>query len=164
MTGSGVSLNPKFPVDSVAGRYKVAVASNYMFDSVRFDQQHFNWTMKEFDRNSSAFAYGLVEAGFSVGDKLLLWVDQENSAEILVAQMGAAKAGVTVVTFTEKDNQDAFHQTLKDSGARGLLFSPNTTVNEAGDTRQTFLQRLMPSLESMYPGDALKLNDYPLLK
>ena len=75
LSSAGLSLNPKFPVDSVAGRYKVAVASNYMFDSVRFDSQRFNWTMKEFDRNSSAFAYGLVEAGFSVGDRLLLWVD-----------------------------------------------------------------------------------------
>ena len=54
-------VNPKFPTDSVAGQYKVAVAANYMFDAVRFDQQHFNWTLKEFDRYSSAFAYGLVE-------------------------------------------------------------------------------------------------------
>lgn len=135
-----------------------------MFDSVRFDQQHFNWTMKEFDRNSSAFAYGLVEAGFSVGDKLLLWVDRDSSAEVLVAQMGAAKAGVTIVTFNEKDNQDALATALNKSGARGLLFSPGTPVNDNGDTRQTFLQRLMPSLENLYPGDALKLNDYPHLK
>lgn len=38
--------------------------------------------------------------------------------------MGAFKAGVTIVTFDEKDNQDAFHQSLKDSGAKGLLLSP----------------------------------------
>jgi len=31
--------------------------------------------MKEFDRYSSAFAFGLVESGFQPGDKLLLWVD-----------------------------------------------------------------------------------------
>jgi hypothetical protein len=30
-------VNPKFPTDTVAGMYKVAVATNYMFDSVRFD-------------------------------------------------------------------------------------------------------------------------------
>lgn len=30
-------VNPKFPTDTVAGMYKVAVASNYMFDAVRFD-------------------------------------------------------------------------------------------------------------------------------
>lgn len=135
-----------------------------MFDSVRFDQQHFNWTLREFDRYSSAFAYGLVESGYSVGDKLVLWVDQDNSAEILVAQMGASKAGVSVVTFSEKDSVDALHETLKDSGARGLMFSPATEVNEQGDTRKSFVQKLMPTLENMYPGDALKLQDYPLLK
>lgn len=53
-------------------------------------------------------------------------MDQSNSAEILVAQMGAAKAGVSIVLFNEKDNCDALNQTLKDSGARGMFFSPNT--------------------------------------
>lgn len=38
-------------------------------------------------RYSSAFAFGLIENGFNRGDKLLLWVDQTNSAEILVAQV-----------------------------------------------------------------------------
>lgn len=83
--GFAARLNPKFPTDTVAGIYKVAVASNYMFDTVRFDQQHFNWNLKEFDRYSSAFAFGLVENGYSTGDKLVLWLDQTNSAEILVA-------------------------------------------------------------------------------
>jgi len=36
-------------------------------------------------RYSSAFAFGLVESGFSKGDKLLIWIDQTNSAEILVS-------------------------------------------------------------------------------
>ena len=89
--------------------YKVAVASNYMFDAVRFDSQKFNWNLKEFDRYSSAFAFGLVEGGYTPGDKIVLWLDQQNSAEIITAQMGAAKAGVTCVTFNEKDDMDALH-------------------------------------------------------
>lgn len=102
-------MNPKFPSDTVAGKFKVAVSSNYMFDSVRFDQQRFNWTMKEFDRYSSAFAFGLVESGYQPGDKLAIWMDQDNSAEILVSTMGASKAGVTIVTFSEKDSVDSLH-------------------------------------------------------
>jgi len=120
--------------------------------------------LKEFDRYSSAFAYGLVEGGYSPGDKIVLWMDQDNSAEVLVASMGAAKAGVTLVTFEEKDSQDAFHSVLKDSGARGVYFSPSTVATEAGDTRQTFLQKLMPDLEALYPGDSIKLSAYPNLK
>lgn len=102
-------MNAKFPTDTVAGKFKVAVSSNYMFDSVRFDQQRFNWTMKEFDRYSSAFAYGLVESGYKPGDKLVLWIDQNDSAEVLVSTMGASKAGVTIVTFSEKDSKDSLH-------------------------------------------------------
>ena len=94
---------------------------------------------------------------------MMLWMDQNNSAEILVAQMGAAKSGVTVVTFSEKDSCDAFHQTLKDSSAKGLYFSPSTSTDEKS-TRLTFLQKLMPELDSYYPGDELKLSNYPNLK
>jgi hypothetical protein len=77
--------------------------------------------------------------------------------------MGAAKAGVTLVTFNEKDSEDALHQTLKDSGARGLFFSPDTEAGE-GVTRKSIVQKLMPQLESTYKGDAINLSAYPLLK
>jgi hypothetical protein len=38
--------------------------------------------------------------------------------------MGAIKAGVTIVAFEEKENIEALAHTLKDSGARGFMFSP----------------------------------------
>jgi hypothetical protein len=44
--------------------------------------------------------------------------------------MGAIKAGVSIVTFDEKDNIDALNQTLKDSGAKGLMFSPQTVISQ----------------------------------
>jgi len=49
-------------------------------------------------------AFGLVEAGFEYGDRIVSFIDQTSSAESLVLQMGAAKAGVTVVSFHEKDS------------------------------------------------------------
>ena len=94
---------------------------------------------------------------------MMLWMDQNNSAEIIVAQMGAAKSGVSVVTFSEKDSCDAFHETLKASNAKGLYFSPSTS-NADKSTRLTYLQKLMPELDSYYPGDELKLSNYPNLK
>ena len=78
--------------------------------------------------------------------------------------MGAAKAGVTVVTFNEKNSHEALDQTLRDSGARGLFFSPSTSVNDDGDTRANLVQKLMPGLDSSYPGDELNLASYPNLK
>lgn len=119
--------------------------------------------MKEFDRYSSAFAFGLVENGYAPGDKLMLWMDQENSAEVLVSTMGAAKAGVTVVTFSEKESIDSLQHALKDSGAKGLVFSPGTEVNHDGETRVEYVHKLIPELESLYPGDPLKSGAFPSL-
>jgi hypothetical protein len=76
--------------------------------------------------------------------------------------MGASKAGVTVVTFNEKDSSDSFSNALRESGAKGLVFSPKT---EAGSqSRQEILQNLMPELNSLYPGDEIKVNAFPQLK
>lgn len=70
--------------------------------------------------------------------------------------MGAIKAGVSLVTFEEKDSIDALETALKDSGARGMLFSPTTDIEEEkGANRQTYLERLMPELSKLYPGDVL---------
>ena len=83
--------------------------------------------------------------------------------------MGAFKAGVSIVTFNEKESIDALNQTLRDSGARGFMFSPSTVVSQDEKshtevTRQTFLQKLMPELHNLYPGDELSLKNYPNLK
>jgi len=68
----------------------------------------------------------------------MLYCDQTNSAEALVSQMGAIKAGVSVVTFDEKDDCEAFDSALSSSKARGLIFSPSTETSE-GATRLTYL-------------------------
>jgi hypothetical protein len=72
------------------------------------------------------------------------------------------------VTFDEKDNIDSLHHTLSNSDARGLLFSPQTVISKDADghqvTRKTFLQKLMPELHNLYPGDELALKSYPHLK
>lgn len=38
--------------------------------------------------------------------------------------MGAFKAGVTIITFDEKDNIDALNSALKASQCKGFMFSP----------------------------------------
>lgn len=80
-----IQVSAKFAENSVAGAYKRAVAANFRRDSVRFEAPGLNWNLKEFDRYSSAFAYGLLENGFREGDKLILWLDQTASAEVLTA-------------------------------------------------------------------------------
>ena len=79
-----------------------------------------------------------MEAGFNQGDKIVLYVDQTTSAESLVAQMGAIKAGVSIVTFDEKENQDALDHALGHTQAKGLIISPSTQM-EGDMTRKNFL-------------------------
>ena len=70
--------------------------------------------------------------------------------------MGAAKASVSVVTFAEKNDKSSLNDALKESGARGLVFSPSSLVAE-GESRSDMLQSLMPELNKLYPGDEITL-------
>ena len=93
----------------------------------------------------------------------MLYCDQTNSAEVIVSQMGAIKAGVSIVTFDEKDDCDALDSALNSSKARGLVISPSTEAAE-GSTRLTYLQKLMPELANMRAGQELSVGRYPNLK
>lgn len=55
---------------------------------------------------------------------------------------------------------------MKDSGARGLLFSPTCEVDHDGTTRADYVKKLMPELDSLYPGDSLagKVSAFPNLR
>lgn len=69
-----------------------------------------------------------------------------------------------MVTFDEKNNIDALQGALKNSDAKGLMFSPSTHTSEGeGNTRERFLHKLMPELSKLYPGDNLNLKEYPNL-
>jgi hypothetical protein len=48
--------------------------------------------------------------------------------------MGAFKAGIQIVTFDEKENIDSLNHALKDSGARGMMFSPQTVISHNEET------------------------------
>ena len=104
-----------------------------------------------------------MEAGFAPGDSLVLFVDQTASAENIVTQMGAAKAGVSIVTFDEKESADALEHALASTKAKGLIFSPDSQVTEE-KTRADVVNSLAPELSKMYPGQALNLAKFPSLK
>lgn len=76
--------------------------------------------------------------------------------------MGAIKAGVAVVTITDKENIDALDYALSSSKAKGLIFSPDTPMADKV-TRGGAINKLMPELSKMYLGDELKVSRYPNL-
>lgn len=131
-------------------------------DIMRFNNAGINWTLKELDRYSSAFAFGLLEAGFARGDRLLVWVDRTRSAESLIAQFAAYKTGVEVVCFHENNNKDALHHALGGAGVKGVLFTPNSNVG-GGENRSDLLNSLVPELSTTYLGEELNSSAYPNL-
>lgn len=44
--------------------------------------------------------------------------------------MGAMKAGVQVVTFAEKDSQEALDHALSSTSAKGLIFAPDASSGD----------------------------------
>lgn len=76
--------------------------------------------------------------------------------------MGAIKAGVKVVTFTE-DSEEALDTVLKSTNATGLIFTPDAQVSQ-NLTRANIVSKLMPELSTMYLGDELAVKRYPNLK
>ncbi len=77
-----------------------------MLNIVRFDNQNILWTLKELDviifqfnnlkRHSDAFAFGLVQLGYKIGDKIGLYLSDDLGSEILASTIGSIKAGVSI--------------------------------------------------------------------
>jgi len=67
--------------------------------------------------------------GYKPGDKLLVWVEKSHNAEIVSAQIGASKAGVTFVASYAK-SQAEFESEILASNCTGILYSPNTPIGE----------------------------------
>jgi acyl-CoA synthetase (AMP-forming)/AMP-acid ligase II len=153
----------KFPENTVPGVLKDARNKNEWKDCVRFDSQNMNFTLKEFDVYTSAFAYGLLEQGYRPGDKIMLWLDQENSAETATAQIGAMKAGCSIVTVDNKDEIHHIADTLEKTGSKSILLSPHTKLD--GKTqRVNMLLDILPELASAYSGEEISFSDFPSLK
>jgi hypothetical protein len=110
----------------------------------------------------------LVDSGFEKGDSLVVWTDRGNNTETFVAQLGAAKAGVVIVTFDEATSQDALDHAIRTTKARGLLFTPLRTISENAPTRTSLIHNLIPDLISgsgkpNFFGE-LSLSKYPHLR
>jgi hypothetical protein len=76
--------------------------------------------------------------------------------------MGAIKAGVSVVTFNDKENADALDHALTSTKAKGLIFAADSPMGN-NQTRGTVVNNLMPELSKMYLGDELNVSRYPNL-
>ncbi|WP_159872359.1 class I adenylate-forming enzyme family protein [Novosphingobium sp. 9U] len=101
------------------------------------------WTYEELDQEARTTAAALL-ARFAPGDRVATWAC--GSAEILLLQLGAALAGVTLVTINPGNRSLEVEYTLATSRARGLFLDriyrglDNQVVIEA-------LREVLPALE-----------------
>lgn len=76
---------------------------------------------RDLDRQASRFANGLAHLGLERGDRLA--IVSENRVEYIVAYLGAAKMGVTVVAINIRWHPTEALQSLRDTTPRALLLS-----------------------------------------
>ncbi|KAL4467248.1 hypothetical protein ABPG72_010055 [Tetrahymena utriculariae] len=129
------------------------LAINGNRNAIRYENQNRTWTFDELDAHTNAFAYGLTELGWKAGDKLLLWVEKNHTSEITTAQVGAAKAGVTLVPIYAHSAEE-LEKALNDTKAKGLLLSPNS---KAGNSKYIeVVNKVIPELYNTGRGSTLK--------
>ncbi|KRX08265.1 hypothetical protein PPERSA_01195 [Pseudocohnilembus persalinus] len=152
----------KYSFSSSAGPLDNILSENPHKNAIRFENQNRIWTQQELASHSNAFAYGLVEQGYKAGDKLLLWVEKNSNAEVVAAQLGAAKAGVVLVPVYAQ-SQSELESLLSESQATGILYSPNSQLGE--EKYSQIISQAVPELESLGNyGKELKSDRFPNLK
>jgi len=99
-------------------------------------------TYRDLQRSIDAFANGMQSTNFSSKHKLVIWA--KDCAENVVAQLGAAKAGVEVEVLGAGASAAEIEKAL--AGARALLFSP-TMLPEEGALKM--VKDLVPELKGL---------------
>lgn len=76
-------------------------------------------TFREMDELSDAFAVGLVDSGFSTGDRAALFL--QNVPQFVIAMLGIWKAGGVAVAVNPMNKERELDLLLRDSGAKALV-------------------------------------------
>eukprot|EP00276_Gloeochaete_wittrockiana_P013556 CAMPEP_0184331306 /NCGR_PEP_ID=MMETSP1089-20130417/633_1 /TAXON_ID=38269 ORGANISM="Gloeochaete wittrockiana, Strain SAG46.84" /NCGR_SAMPLE_ID=MMETSP1089 /ASSEMBLY_ACC=CAM_ASM_000445 /LENGTH=436 /DNA_ID=CAMNT_0026654137 /DNA_START=43 /DNA_END=1353 /DNA_ORIENTATION=+ len=95
------------------------IQQNLHRDAVSFPHQEYRWTHNEFLKHTNALAAGLSAIRNPVGKRLLLTT--QNDVESAVSFLGAARAGLQVVPFSNKSTTDQIFPALRDFKIRTFL-------------------------------------------
>src|SRR5260370_31033049 len=79
-----------------------------------------HWTYQEYRERANAVACGLMALGLSKGDHIAVWA--ANLPEWLLLQMGAAKAGLVLVTVNPAYRAQELEYVLKQGDVVALFF------------------------------------------
>ncbi|TYZ68589.1 hypothetical protein PybrP1_010077 [[Pythium] brassicae (nom. inval.)] len=128
---------------TVGGALEAAVARLPHKEALRSVKQETRWSFKELNAIVDELAFGLHAMRFAPNDVLAVWLP--NSSENWIAQLGAAKAGVTVAIIDPKvSTAEELAFILRDCKANALLFEPKI----AGRDQTAIVQSVFPELET----------------
>ena len=113
--GQPAELTPEF--GDALSMFEAAVARNPDGDAIRYFDGRI--TLRELDELSDALAVGLLESGFSRGDRVALYL--QNVPQFVIGLVGTWKAGGIAVNINPMNRERELELLLHDSGARVLL-------------------------------------------
>lgn len=122
-----------------------------------FCDQSIRWTYAEFDEAVDALAGGLLELGFSKGDRIGVW--SPNRSEWLLAQFATARLGIVLVNINPAYRLFELEYALNKVGCRGLIVAPHFKTSNYVDT----LQSLAPEIATSQAGH-LRADKLPHLR
>jgi long-chain acyl-CoA synthetase len=97
--------------------FRAAVERNPDGDLIRYFDGRI--TLRELDQLSDAFAVGLLDSGFSRGDRVALYL--QNVPQFVIGLVGTWKAGGIAVSINPMNRERELQLLLTDSGARVLV-------------------------------------------
>jgi len=113
--GQPASITVEF--DSALDMFKAAAARDPDGDIIRYFDGRI--TLRELDKLTDAFAAAIVDAGFTPGERVAVYL--QNVPQFLIAQIGTWKAGGIAVSINPMNKQRELTELLTDSGATVLV-------------------------------------------
>ena len=113
--GQPASITVEF--DSALDMFRAAVARDPDGEIIRYFDGRIS--LRELDGLTDAFAAGIVDAGFTPGERVAVYL--QNVPQFLIAQIGAWKAGGIAVSINPMNKERELTELLTDSGATVLV-------------------------------------------
>jgi len=108
--------------------------------------QNVRWTWQELNERAERVACGLLRSGLDVGDRVGIWAP--NCAEWLLMQLGAAKAGVILVTINPAYRRSEVEVALNKVACKALVMAASFKSSDY----LAIVNDLAPELAGCAPG------------
>lgn len=112
-------------------------------EALQYPKGKEKWTRADVKLAADGLAAGFLDLGLQPGDTIAAWLPAED-VDLHITQFGAAKAGLTLAVLDEGITREGLEKTLKETGAKALIYAPYR-----GNSDNTVaLQQMIPELAS----------------